>query len=119
MAKQVTYTDIKNIEAKTEALEAVNVYMSKRRDARSTMKQADEGYKKIKDWTDEKGDYHVTYGLFEETTGDWSNLKTETDAGIGKPASPTKEDSPITVDNLINLVLFYSINFLVYTNSPE
>jgi hypothetical protein len=110
MAKQVTYTDIANTRAKAEALETVNAYMSKRRDARSTMKQVDEGYKKIEDWTDDKGDYHVTYGLFDDTTGKWSNLTTETYEGISKPAEPKKVEPEKSIEGARQLWNIYNRN---------
>lgn len=91
MAKQTTYTDIKNIEAKTEALEAVNVYMSKRRDARSTMKQVEDEYKEIEQWTDLEGNVHITSGILDKTTGKYSGVTTEVYKGAGKKTPPTEK----------------------------
>ena len=92
------FSNIKNIQAQADALKAVKSYLDTRRQARAPQDEQD-GFQKIKEYTDDEGNVFVTTGKFDETTGEYSDTRTQALGRIGKPKAPSDK----TVYNLDNV----------------
>tara|TARA_R100000458_G_C8273887_1_gene248771 strand:+ start:1524 stop:3101 length:1578 start_codon:yes stop_codon:yes gene_type:complete len=99
----LTYTDVRNRQAQADALESVNDYLDKRRQARSSMKQAEVKPKQIEKWVDDKGNVHITTGI-QGPTGEFTNINTQVIEGVGKKEVA---DDPKTIQGARQLAAMY------------
>ena len=99
----ITYTDIKNVQAQSDALESVNDYLDKRRQSRSSMKQAEVKPKQIEKWTDKEGNVHITTGI-QGKDGEFYNINRQIVEGAGEKEVA---DDPKTIEGARQLAAMY------------